>query len=482
MIKNSAIEILKTFSREELELFGEFISASFHNRNSKVIQLFNILKKHHPYYSDTSLTKENLFFRLSGNKRFKDTYMRNLFSDLYNLTGKFLLNNLMTENRTFDRVLIEEIKNRDLYALAEKKIGSFEKEIKQMKIKDQEYYLNKNFIFEMKSFLLVDKTLKDNFRNEQISGIIKLFLITLMENTMYLLVEEQRVKIKHRYDFLKHVLEYIEKNLPDFEDTPLLMIQYYLWMHYFNSKEEKYFQKAKVYFKKHFDELTKIDKKNIYSVMQVYYINKIESGHNEYKKEFLNFLLEMLKFNVLSHKQKDSINLNLYRNILILCMMQKKTSILKKFVHKYSPLVDTNFKDTVKDYSVSHLLYLQGNFEDALELCNRINFNEFLLSANDNLFFKNDIKSLSLKCLYELKAWESAISYIDSFRHFVKNSKLIKEQPRTKYLNFLKFVKLLVGLNIEFDEFEFDKLKKTFRSTKELMHTDWLSDKISELE
>jgi len=482
MIKSSAIEILKTFSDEELILFEEFISTPFHNKNVKVIRFFTLLKKYHPEYSGENLTKEYLFRQLNGNIKYKDTYIRNLFSDLHNLAETFLQYELISKDKTYERLLIEEIKNRDLYELAGKKINSFEKDVNSNKTKDQEYYLNKNFIYEMKSFLIVDKTLTDSFRNEQISSIIKLFMITLMENSFYLSVEEQRVRVKHRFDFLKHVLKYMGDHLSDFEDSPLLMIYYYLWQCYFCNDDEKYFLKAKEYFKKYFSSLTKIDRKNIYSVMQVYYINKIDRGEIAYNKKYLDFLLEMLKLNVLSHKKKDSIGLNLYRNILILCTMLNETEILKKFISKYINFVDKLSRDAILAYSNSHLYFLSGNFEKALELCNKINFNDLLLTGNDNLFFKKDIKTLTLKCLYELNAFENVISHIDTYKHFLRNSKLIKDEVKKKYMNFLNFVNQLLRLKNNFEDSTLAVLKSKFLNTKELIHSDWISVKLKEFE
>ncbi|MBK8983676.1 MAG: hypothetical protein IPM38_15505 [Ignavibacteria bacterium] len=483
MIKSNFIEILRTFSKEELVLFEEFISTSFHNKNVIAVRLFSEIKKFHPSYNDSLLTKEYLFRKISGRTKYKDTYIRNLFSDLYNLAEIFIQYRMISKSNEYKKLLIEELKDRDLYELAEKKIKSFENEMKKIKAKDHEYYLNMSFIYEMKSFLLVDKTLTDSFRTEQISGIIKLFVITLMENSFYLRVEEQRVNIRHSFDFLKYVLEFIKDHLSDFEDSPLLMIYYYLWLHYFYDEEgDKNFLKAKEYFKKNFKSLSKTDKKNIYSVMQIYYINKIDRGETGYNKEYLGFLLEMLKLNVLSHKEKDFINLNLFRNILILCVMLKETELLKKFITKYIGYVDLQSRDTITAYSYSHLNFLLGDFEKALELCNKINYYDLLSSTNDNLYFKNDIRALTLKCLYELKYYENAISFIDTHKHFIRNSKLLNESPKKKYMNFLKFVSELIKLNLEFDEFSFKELKSNFISTKKLIQSDWISEKISELE
>lgn len=481
MLKYSVIQIFKSFSVEDIKLFNEFVRNPFHNKNLKVIQLFTLLIPYYPEFSSEYLSKKNLFRIIAGNISYKESYIRNLFSDLNVLAEKFIKINLTGNSPKFEKIFIEELKNRDLFEITEKKIRAFEKKVKTNRAKDHSYYEDINFIYEIRSFLIVDKSLTDSFRDSQFNNIIRLFLITLMEDSFYMIIEEQRVKVKHRYDFLKHSLEYMKKHLPEFEDSPLLIIYYNLCMCFLNNGNDEHFSKSKVYFRKYFSLLTKIDKKNIYSVMQVYYINKIAEGNNSYNKDFLKFMLEMLKFNVLSHKQRDSINLNLFRNILILCTIEKEIGILKKFISKYINFIDAGRRESVLAYSNSQLNFLQGNYQKALELCNKINLNELLNSTNDNLYFKNDIKTLTLKSLYELKAFESAMSFIDTYKHFLRKSKLIKEEMRKNYLLFANSVNELIRLNNNFDEYAITKFKARLNQLK-FTNSKWILEKLNELE
>ena len=82
MLRYSVIQILKTFSGKELKLFDEFIQNPFHNKNLKVIEFFELLIKYHPDYSAEQLSKESLFRSMMGNAGYKESYIRNLFSDL----------------------------------------------------------------------------------------------------------------------------------------------------------------------------------------------------------------------------------------------------------------------------------------------------------------------------------------------------------------------------------------------------------------
>jgi len=481
VIKSSVILILKTFSDEEIKQFEDFLNSPFHNKNTKVLRLFNTLKEYHPGYNDDKLSKENLFKELFGNLKYKESYVRNLFSDLNILAEQYLQYVHITKNYTYEKFLIEELNIRDITELMDKKIRLFEKKINLEKSKDQDYYMNRLFIYNMKAALRTDKTLTESFLPDEILNKIKILLITVMESYFHLIIEEQRVKIRHNFVFLKHTLDYLKDHLDEFKDSPLLIIFYHLWLCFFDKNDEKYFLKTKKLFKTHFSSLTKLDKQNIYSVLQAYCMNKIDKGYESYNKELVNILLEILKFNAVSHKD-DLIHLNLYRNILLVCCKLKEINLLKKFISDYIGFIRVESRKSMSAYSFAHLNFHQNNFEKALELCNEINFNDLLVSTNENLFFKNDIKKLVLMCLYELNSTESALSHVDAYKHFLKNSKVIKEDRRRKYNNFINLVNELIKLRINFDDFKFVEFKKKVQNTKELIGGAWVMEKISEME
>ena len=164
MIKSSVISILNTFSQEEIKQFEDFLNSPFYNKNTKVIQFFNVLKEYHPGFDDEKLTKENLFKELFGNVKYKESYIRNLFSDLNILAEQFLHLIHVTNNFTYEKFVLEEMKSRDLLALIRKKINTFERNVNSEKSRDEIFYENKLFIYSMKSFVTVDKTLTDSFR------------------------------------------------------------------------------------------------------------------------------------------------------------------------------------------------------------------------------------------------------------------------------------------------------------------------------
>lgn len=124
MLNSKVIDILKTFSIEELKRFGEFLNSPYHNKNKKAILLFELLSKYHADYDNKNLTKEKLYAGIFTNvtKEFNDASIRNLLSDLTVLAERYLSIMRFEKDRfEFTEKVLRELSERKLTGLFEKK-------------------------------------------------------------------------------------------------------------------------------------------------------------------------------------------------------------------------------------------------------------------------------------------------------------------------------------------------------------------------
>ncbi len=481
MIKSKVLSILKTFSDEELKKFEDFLNSPFHNKNTKVVNLFTVLKRYHPAYENINLNKEQIFRQLYGNVKYVEVNIRNLLSDLNILTEDFIRYINFSKSDYYEKILIEEFHKRDINEELERKVMQFEKKIEMNDLKDERYYEDKIFLYGMKSFMGSDKILLESHRPDEIKSKIIFFLITLMESFFQLIIEEQRAKIVHDFSFLKHSLEYVKIRKNEFQDSPILQIYYYIALSFFDENDENNYKKVKQYFRLHYSSFDKLDKKNIYSMMQTYCLKKKNQGNGFYDRELLNILMEMIKFDIVTYKHKGFISLNIYRNIVIHCVNHKETDILKNFILKYKNLIHPESRKSIVAYSNAHLNYVQKNYETALELCHKIDFSVLLVTTQDNLYFKNDTKTLIAKCLYELGSFENIISGIDAHRHFLNNSRLIKDEMKKKYIIFLNTLTELIRIRLKYDPYKVTRLRQKLKNLKDIPSKEWLIEKVEEM-
>jgi hypothetical protein len=79
MIKSKAIDIISTFEAKEFNEFGKFINSPFFNTNSKLVELYSLLKKNFPSFSKKSFNKENIYKNLFPGKNYNDSTMKAAF-------------------------------------------------------------------------------------------------------------------------------------------------------------------------------------------------------------------------------------------------------------------------------------------------------------------------------------------------------------------------------------------------------------------
>ncbi len=121
--KTNLIEVLKSFSKEELASFGDFIASPYHNKNSITARLYKTLKKYAPHYPAEKIKKEKIWAQLFPAKPYNYGTMKNLIFSLSNLAMKFLeLENRVDAVEENNISLLEQLKKRGLTPLYFKKL------------------------------------------------------------------------------------------------------------------------------------------------------------------------------------------------------------------------------------------------------------------------------------------------------------------------------------------------------------------------
>ncbi|HEY3250869.1 MAG TPA: hypothetical protein VGK25_07095, partial [Ignavibacteria bacterium] len=129
MIKSKAIEIIQTFDSREFHEFGKFVDSPFFNSNTKLIEMYSLLKKFYPAFSQKNFTKENLYQKLFPGKKYNDGTMRKLLSSLQSLAEEYLANTRFMRNQTFQKrlALMQRLDEKKLDVLFKQQLYNIQK-------------------------------------------------------------------------------------------------------------------------------------------------------------------------------------------------------------------------------------------------------------------------------------------------------------------------------------------------------------------
>ncbi|MBK8553991.1 MAG: hypothetical protein IPL53_24265 [Ignavibacteria bacterium] len=90
MINTILTDILKTFSKEDLKSFGDFVVSPYFNKKNTVIKLWDNIKQHYPEFKNKNLSREIVWKNLYPGKDYNYGVMKNLIYDLNQLLERFL--------------------------------------------------------------------------------------------------------------------------------------------------------------------------------------------------------------------------------------------------------------------------------------------------------------------------------------------------------------------------------------------------------
>ena len=110
MINHPFIDFLKTLSKDEVQKFADFISSPYFNKKSRLMKLFNALIKNYPGFNDEWFNKKNLYQKLYPGKVYHDSTIRDMLSDLLQLSKEFLIvNNIKIPVESLKSSFVREI-------------------------------------------------------------------------------------------------------------------------------------------------------------------------------------------------------------------------------------------------------------------------------------------------------------------------------------------------------------------------------------
>lgn len=128
MLKSTLLDIIRTFSKEELNKFEDFLRSPYFNKKDFIVEMFLEIKKYFPEFRNENLKRELVWKKLFPEKEFNYGIMKNMIYELVKMSEKFITLESYGKNefRMFND-LIEEIDNRNLEKILSTKLLSFDK-------------------------------------------------------------------------------------------------------------------------------------------------------------------------------------------------------------------------------------------------------------------------------------------------------------------------------------------------------------------
>ncbi|MEO8664838.1 MAG: hypothetical protein ABI462_05020 [Ignavibacteria bacterium] len=484
MLKSKFLDIVKTFTPEELKGFRNFVRSPFHNSNKNVIKVTDIVSKHYPDLSHTRLEKENIFKKIYPGKKYNDAVMRIILSDLLQLSEEFLMiTNLTNDPVKGKKLLLNELNKRNLHTLFKRQSKIAEDMLAQDGLIDMFYFHEKFDVQTMK----IDNMISQG-RQPEIAGdalkqgeyLINFFLISILNIAHELRTHREVLNVDFDFNLVEKFLNSTELNKyfdycreNNYEFYSILMIYYYMYLSMNDHENEEYLFKLKELVYKNLHLFKREEQFNLFVILESICTSFAMIGSNKHNEYLMDIYEMMLAKNIYTHTETDFFQLNLFRNMFYTAHKLKRFVWVEQFINEYIDKILPKYREDVKHLAFAYIYFDKNEYDKALAEITQVNYNYFV--------FKFDVRILTLKIYYQMGSYETALSLIDSFSHFLMYNKSA-ESYRESFLIFLKFVRELIKFRSGSDKKEIGEIRKEINDTKILLNKDWLLEKTEELD
>ena len=192
------------------------------------------------------------------------------------------------------------------------------------------------------------------------------------------------------------------------------------------------------------------------------------NGNKLFLKEYFEMLKEEI-FDILDNKG-NFISHFRFMNAVITATRLNEIQWAEEFITRYGEYLDPVYKNETIDLTNAMLFFAKKQFEPALKEIQKINF--------DDCHHKMHLRNLTLQIYFELGYYESAISLIDSYRHFLRREKSLSDFYRDYNENFVKYFFDILKLKMGESNIPADELKHNLENANEFANKDWIMNKI----
>lgn len=477
MLNTSVISVFRTFSKEEIKRFEEFLLSPYYNKKSALINLFAIIKKYEPDYKSDSLERKKVWSKLYKGKEFNYGVMKNLIYDMNKAAEKFIeLQNIEKNDLSNQLSLMQEQTDRNLNDSFEKTYKSYLNKLSEMKQDIDYFYYNYRA-------LKIEREFYTNIRHPKAASIINeeneiefltlFYLIECSDAYNSFLVNASYINKDLKNENLDLFLEFSEKfnqKFPEISESSLLNLKLVL-----NKNDDKaYFQLKNILINNSF-KFSKSFKNNLGISLMEFCSRRIMEGKTEFIKESFETTLFIFENNILLNENNGCLNQYVFNQLISTGCSLKKFDWVRQFIEDNSIKLNPLYRENFYNYAYLTLNFKMKNFAEALRFAAKME----ITTPMDHV----SVKRFQMMIYYESGYTDELYSIIEAFRNYVNKSTKLTDSVKSQSGNFINLTKRLSDFkfnNNNSDQSIIHKIK-TDLIKSEVINKNWLIEKVNEL-
>lgn len=477
-MNSKLIKILRSFSEEEMQQFGKFLSSEYHKTEKNALPFFKQLKKFYPDFNSSRLTFEFIYSKLYPGKPYNKQVMWNLGSAAEKMARKFLVQLALKKNKFKETsLLLGELKERKLKENYLAALGELENRLGEEKL-DYFYFENASALegSRIDYFYLIDKVknMADaKLKDYEYHLLMYLRLIAGGVNDMNILERNFNIKfnVNIPLEFIKNAglekfTEYAKQK--NYKYSYLVEIYYHSILMVLYPADASHFIKMRELFNRHSSKFSVNEKRN----MLFWLLNYCRQPLRSKEIDYVRVDFELNKFRLsegLVFYPENQISKGLFNNIKNSAITAGEIKWAEDFVRNYGEKLSSSVQKETVLFALAEIFFHRKEYEKVLETLSKVTFNE----QSDKI----SARILIAQAFYELNEFETLLNYIDSSMHFLNKNISLSESKLSYFKQFFILLKKVIRTIHKQD----DSLKQVILKqlqNRETAEKQWLKEKL----
>ncbi len=478
------LELLKTFSRKEMERLSYLAHCQYFNTDKYVVKLLDVLKK----YNLENITVNDEFQRTIYGKIFPDlsrpqgeltknegSQLNRKMNSLLRLAEKFLVMESLEEHTTANNELIyPQLIKRRQSLLFNRHVNKVQKTQNSQTIYGIDFYEHQykleNNIINYHDSMNQNPNLTNVANLERYLDIY--YLLYKLEIHLGVLSILRASKGKE-YDFSPMSTINDLLALPQYAQHPLIAVYQANINLEKEGTDKAYFYLLEL-LDKHENEIEPNRLRSFYTNATNYCIGQIRMGNQAYNQHLFNLYKTMHDKNLLI--DNGVVPIQILKNIIIMACREKAFEWAEMLVRHYEEFIPLSIRESVCHFNYGAIAFHQKKYELAHD--------RFIQVNKINLNYDINTRVLLIKCLYEKEKMynEYTMTAFRSAESFFKNNKELPQQRKKAYKNFIQILINLYRIRHKEGKRTIAWLKEKLEQQEVISDKRWLLEKIEGLE
>ncbi|MCC6865572.1 MAG: hypothetical protein IT280_05370 [Ignavibacteria bacterium] len=488
MLKTKAVELLNTFSNDELKEMSLFAESPYFNTNKNLSKLFELIKKDIKKINQGKLTEEDAYKKLFPGKQYNYGIMKNLVSGLAALADDFLTINSyksMAINKTYSAIrLADQYDTRRLDKHYGKLIGKTTSELENQLI-DNYYYSDRAMVEESKYFFFSSRNdyrgLEDAIYDEMIYTLCD-FYRRFSRNLWKIHINIDNVNSRYEKDFIELAGKFIDfekmteelKGINEREYSYIRLNNYLIKLLIKPEDTAPYFELKKL-LAETIDSYENYERFSILTKVLSYCSTAHRYKIQGFMRESLDMrilMMEKVKFNTAG---LGPFNFHYFSETIMMFLFEKDTKGANEFLDKYDDSVGKINREINYNICKAYILEAEGKYKEALGFIAKARHSDTEINIR--------IRRLYFILYYNMNEFESGLDAVNAFRAYVKSNSDLTDILKQKYLNAIYFVEKVFKIKAMPEKYSASDIKDIIADHNERgwIMSQWINERLDEL-